>query len=68
MVGHSPIARFDATFCGASIVSKTDHESAIFLNEFGQQGASTNRSIVQQPKSFSVSPMAQFLLYESACR
>lgn len=27
MVGHSPIPRFDSTFCGETIVSKTAQES-----------------------------------------
>jgi hypothetical protein len=35
MVGHSPIPRFDSTFCGETIVSKTALESGYLYELIG---------------------------------
>ena len=35
MVGHSPIPRFDSTFCGETIVSKTAQESGYLVELSG---------------------------------
>jgi hypothetical protein len=35
MVGHSPIPRFDSTFCGETIVSKTAQESGYLFELSG---------------------------------